>query len=165
MIFAGAGNGVSRVGLLLLQPVKAAIKPTIVQTNANPTEPNDLPMHPPRPVVSRGELSVRFWKAPSVEARIFFSKLSRVRVSEPAAEIPEAKRRDLVFRFKFTAPRRRFHLPFQIHPADLISSTLLSGFFQNAAARARRARSVKTTPFHLMQPTTIDDVCSELLYL
>ena len=33
MIFAGTGKGVSRVGLLLLQPVKAAIKPIIVQTN------------------------------------------------------------------------------------------------------------------------------------
>ena len=77
MIFAGTGKGMSRVGLLLLQPVKAAIKPIIVQTNASPA--NDLPMHPPRPVISRGELSERFWKAPSVEARIFFSKLSRVR--------------------------------------------------------------------------------------
>jgi hypothetical protein len=63
-----------------------------VQMNANLTEPNDLPMHPPRPVFPRGELSGRFWKAPSVEARIFFSKLSRVRASEPAGEIPSVAR-------------------------------------------------------------------------
>jgi hypothetical protein len=57
VIFAGAGKTVFLVGPLLLQPVKARSRTPIGQITANPTKPNDLPMHPPRPVHSRGELS------------------------------------------------------------------------------------------------------------
>jgi hypothetical protein len=87
-ILAGTGNGVFRVGLLLLQLVRAASKPHVMHMNTKPAEPSDLPMHPPRPVDPRGELCGHFWKAPSVEARIFFSKLGRFATSEPAGEIP-----------------------------------------------------------------------------
>src|SRR5713101_1845135 len=86
MILAGTGKGVFTVGLLLLQPVRAAIKLAIMQMNANLTKSNDLPMHPPRPVDPRGELSGHFRKTPSVEARIFFSKLSRLANSDSATE-------------------------------------------------------------------------------
>jgi hypothetical protein len=56
LILAGVGKFVVVVGLLLLQPVKAAIKLTAIKMKANRTIQNDLPMHPPRPVDTRGEL-------------------------------------------------------------------------------------------------------------
>src|SRR5438552_15506765 len=61
-ILAGTGNDVALVGLLLLQPVRTAIKLPIMQMNA--AESNDLPMHPPRPVAPRGELSRHFPESP-----------------------------------------------------------------------------------------------------
>ena len=46
-------------------------------------------------------------------------------------------------------------MPFQIHLASVSgrAGILIRPFIANSA------------PFHLMQPTTIDDVCSQLLYL
>jgi hypothetical protein len=81
MMLAGTGKTVFLVGLLLLQLVKAAIKLTAISMRADRAiikEEDDLPIDPPRPVISarRARLD-SFWKAPSVEARIFFSKLSR----------------------------------------------------------------------------------------
>ena len=67
-IFAGVGKGALVVGLLLLQPVRAAIKIEVRPMDMNLTTANDLPMHPPRPVEKRGELFLRFRKTPSVEA-------------------------------------------------------------------------------------------------
>jgi hypothetical protein len=81
MMLAGTGKTVFLVGLLLLQLVNAAIKLTAISMRADRAiikEEDDLPIDPPRPVISarRARLD-SFWKAPSVEARIFFSKLSR----------------------------------------------------------------------------------------
>jgi hypothetical protein len=64
MILAGAGKGVFTVGLLLLQLQRAAIRLTMEQSNTNPAESDDLPMHPPRPVHPRGELFGRFPESP-----------------------------------------------------------------------------------------------------
>jgi len=46
-------------------------------------------------------------------------------------------------------------MPFLIHLASVITSAdiLIRPFI------------AKSAPFHLMQPTAIDDVCSQLLYL
>src|SRR4029077_1944751 len=78
MILPGTGKTVLVVGLLLLQPVSAAIKLTIRHTHPNRTKLTDLPMHPPRPVNLTGRACLDiFRKTPSVEGRIFFSKLSR----------------------------------------------------------------------------------------
>src|SRR6202162_2179432 len=79
MILPGTGKTVLVVGLLLLQPpVSAAIKLTIRQTHPNRTKLTNLPMHPPRPVNLTGRACLDiFRKTPSVEGRIFFSKLSR----------------------------------------------------------------------------------------
>jgi hypothetical protein len=55
-ILAGVGKFVVVVGLLLLQLVKAAIKPTKIKMDPTRTIADDLPMHPPRPVLSPGEL-------------------------------------------------------------------------------------------------------------
>src|SRR5882757_5742185 len=83
IMLAGTGKTVLVVGLLLLQPVKAAMKLTAIKMRTDRTiiirrEEDDLPIDPPRPVISarRARLD-SFWKTPSVEARIFFSKLSR----------------------------------------------------------------------------------------
>ncbi|MGH9553454.1 MAG: hypothetical protein ACRD3W_28995 [Terriglobales bacterium] len=50
-ILAGVGKFVELVGLVLLQPVNAAIKVTAIEMIASRTIiKDDLPMHPPRPV-------------------------------------------------------------------------------------------------------------------
>jgi hypothetical protein len=95
LILAGVGKFVVVVGLLLLQPVKAAIKLTAIEMSANRTIQDNLPMHPPRPVDPRGELVL--WKAPSVEARIFFSKLRRLRGVRAARRNPERSEGSLAF--------------------------------------------------------------------
>ena len=83
IMLAGTGKTVFVVGLVLLQPVKAAMKLTVNKMITDRTiieEDDDLPIDPPRPVISarRARLDT-FWKTPSVEARIFFSKLRRLR--------------------------------------------------------------------------------------
>jgi len=79
LILAGVGKFVLLVGLVLLQPVNPAIRLTAIKIKMKTkrTIKDDLPMHPPRPVLPTGRALL--WKAPSVEARIFFSKLSRLR--------------------------------------------------------------------------------------
>ena len=52
-IFAGAGKEVVLVGLLLLQLVRLAIKMTRMKMDANRTKSYHLPMHPPRPFITR----------------------------------------------------------------------------------------------------------------
>jgi hypothetical protein len=56
IMFAGTGNEVFVVGLLLPQAVSPAIKSRVIKMNPNRTNSNHLPMHPPRPVDPRGEL-------------------------------------------------------------------------------------------------------------
>jgi len=77
LILAGVGKFVLLVGLVLLQPVNPAIRLTAIKMKTKRTIKDDLPMHPPRPVLPTGRALL--WKASSVEARIFFSKLSRLR--------------------------------------------------------------------------------------
>ena len=78
-MLAGTGKIVDVVGLVLLQLVKAAIKLTHDKDECQPDYRDDLPMHPPRPVIRGASCLDTFWKTPSVEARIFFSKLRRLR--------------------------------------------------------------------------------------
>ena len=69
-----------------------------------------------------------------------------MRASEPAGEILSAAK-DLVFFIRFDSCTR---------------AVFKRSVNFNPRIRDLRAKSI---PFHLMQPTTIDDVCSQLLYL
>jgi hypothetical protein len=82
IMLAGTGKTVFVVGLVLLQPVKAAMKLTAIKMRTDRTiirkKEDDLPIDPPRPVISARRACLdSFWKAPSVEATNFFSKLRR----------------------------------------------------------------------------------------
>jgi hypothetical protein len=95
IMLAGTGKTVFVVGLVLLQPVKAAMKLTAmnrmrVDRTIIIKEEDDLPIDPPRPVIfARRARPDTFWKTPSVEARIFFSKLRLLRGVRAARRNPE----------------------------------------------------------------------------
>jgi hypothetical protein len=62
LMLVGVGKVVPLVVLLELQAVSPAAK--AIRTIANPTFPNDLPMHPPRAVALHGASVLSFGKLP-----------------------------------------------------------------------------------------------------